>query len=152
MTTPRGSMQLRPRKRSRRSAAAIAAIVAIAAGCASVETPVVADPGVAFTLPLGKTAAVSGNGTRITFNRVTDDSRCPVDVVCVWAGDAKLELTISRNSAPAETRVVSITPPNNELVSGDLRIRLVGLAPAPRQSEPSAGRAYVAQLVVTPAG
>ena len=143
-----------PRRRRNRSlsAALIAAVLAAAIGCASVETPVVAaDPGVAFALPLGKTASVNGNSARITFNAVTDDSRCPVDVVCIWAGDARVELAIVRNGSVADTRVISITPPNNEVVSGDLRIRLVGLAPAPRQSEPSARRAYVAQLVVTPA-
>jgi hypothetical protein len=124
----------------------------VAAGCATVDTPVVAHPGVAFALPLGKMATVTSNGARITFNKVTDDSRCPLDVVCVWAGDAKIEITIARDGSPADTRVVSITTPNNEVESGDLKIRLVGLAPAPRQSEPSARRAYVAQLVVTPAG
>jgi hypothetical protein len=147
-----GSTPLKPRKRFLRSRLGVAALLAIAAGCATVDTAVVADPGVAFALPLGKTATLSGNGTHITFDKVTDDSRCPIDVVCVWAGDAKIQLVIARNGSPAETRVVSITSPNDEVVSGDLKIRLVGLAPAPRQSEPSASRAYVARLVVTPAG
>lgn len=127
------------------------AMLAIVAGCATVETAVVADPGVTFSLAAGKTAAVNGNNARITFNRVTEDSRCPTDVVCVWAGDARIELTISRDGSPVDTKVVSVTAPNNEVVSGDLRIRFVGLAPAPRSSEPTSSRAYVAQLVVTPA-
>lgn len=132
---------------ARRSHAALA-LVAIAA-CATVETAVVADPGTPFTLPVGKTAVLKGNIARITFNRVTDDSRCPLDVQCVWAGDARIEVTVERSGAPAETTVISVTPPNNEVTAGGLRLRLVGLAPAPKQSEPSASRAYVAQLVVT---
>ena len=124
---------------------------AIVTGCATVETAVVADPGTTFSLAVGKTAAVNGSNARITFNRVTEDSRCPTDVVCVWAGDAKIELTISRDGSPVDTKVVSVTAPNNEVVSGDLRIRFVGLAPVPRSSDPSGSRAYVAQLVVTPA-
>jgi hypothetical protein len=152
MKTRREFTPLRQRSRLRRSAAVIAPLLVFVAACASVETAVVADPGVAFSLPLGKTAAVNGNGARITFNKVTDDSRCPVDVVCIWAGDAKIQLTVARNGSPAETRIISITSPNNEVVSGNLRIRFVGLAPSPRQSEPGAGRAYVAQLVVTPGG
>jgi hypothetical protein len=147
----RASTPHRPRNRSSWPAVA-AVLLAAGIGCASVDTPVVAaNPGVAFALPLGKTASVNGNSARITFNKVTDDSRCPVDVVCVWAGDAKVELAISRDGSPADTRVISITSPDNEAVSGNLRIRLVGLAPAPRQSEPSARRAYIAQLIVTPA-
>jgi hypothetical protein len=148
----RGSTLHKPRNLFSRRPICAFAVLAIGAGCASVDTAVVADPGVAFALPLGKTATLSSNGTHITFNKVTDDSRCPIDVVCVWAGDAKIELAIARNGSPPETRVVSITPPNDEVVSGDLKVRLVGLAPAPRQAEPSASRAYVARLIVTPAG
>jgi hypothetical protein len=125
------------------------AIVAAAPGCATVETAIVAQPDVAFSLPLGKSAAVNGTDARITFRRVTEDSRCPVDVTCVWAGDAKIELAVSRNGSGDDVRVLTLTPLNNETSSGDLRIRFVGLAPAPRQSDGSTPRAYVAQLVVT---
>jgi hypothetical protein len=125
------------------------AIVAAAPGCATVETAIVAQPDVAFSLPLGKSASVNGTGARITFRRVTEDSRCAVDVTCVWAGNAKIELAVSRNGSGDDVRVLSLTPPNSETSSGDLRIRFVGLAPVPRQSDGSASRAYVAQLVVT---
>jgi len=140
---------------SRRSAseliriAAIAASIFAIAGCATVDTAVVAEPGATFSLPVGRTAVVSGHSARITFNRVTNDSRCPIDVVCVWAGDAPIELTISRDGS-TETRILSMTAPNNEVVVGDVRIRFVGLTPAAKQSEPPSTRAYVAQLVVTP--
>jgi hypothetical protein len=123
-------------------------LLILATSCATVDTAVVANPGAEFSLSLGKTAAVTGTPYRITFNRVTEDSRCPADVTCVWAGDAKIELTIARKSAPADVRVVSLTPPNAEVTSGDLRIRFVGLVPAARQSEPAASRAYVAHLMV----
>ncbi|HJP61540.1 MAG TPA: hypothetical protein VJ865_16140, partial [Gemmatimonadaceae bacterium] len=73
---------------------------------------------------------------------------CPVEVQCVWAGDAKIELSVSRNGAPSETRVVSLTPPNTEVTIGELKIRFIGIAPAPRQSEPPASRPYVARLMV----
>jgi hypothetical protein len=117
--------------------------------CATVETAVVAEPGVEFSLPLGKTAVINASGARITFKQVSEDSRCPVDVQCVWAGDAKIELTISRSGTPDDLKVISLTPPNNETTSGDLRIRFTGLAPVPRQADNGKPRAYVAQLVVT---
>lgn len=140
---------LRQRSQLRAHVSLAVAMLAVVSACATVESAVVADPGVAFSLPVGKTATVNGTSVRITFNRVTDDSRCPVDVQCVWAGDAKIELTITGQGAPADAKVISITPPNNEVTSGNLRIRFVGLAPAPKQSEPGASRAYVAQLIVT---
>ena len=125
----------------------LAALIIVAA-CATVDTAIVAKPGVEFDLPLGQTAALSGTGYRITFDRVTEDSRCPIDVVCVWAGDARIQLTIARSTAPADIRLLGLTPPNSDTDSNGVRIRFVSLAPAPRQSEPSASRQYVARLVV----
>ena len=128
---------------------ALAALIAAAApGCTTVDTAVVANPGAKFDVALGQTAALSGTGYRITFDRVTEDSRCPIDVVCVWAGDARIQLTISRSTVPADIRILGLTPPNSETDSNGVRIRFVSLAPAPRQSEPSASRRYVARLVV----
>jgi len=124
------------------------ATVAVLSSCAAVEPTVAAEPGVAFSLSVGKTAVINGNGTRITFNEVRNDSRCPADVTCVWAGDAEVVVTISRNGSPDDTRILSFIPPKNETTSGDLRIHLVDLAPVPRQSDGNAPRAYVVQLVV----
>jgi hypothetical protein len=124
-------------------------IVAALASCAAVEPTVAAEPGVAFSLPVGKSAVINGSGTRIRFDEVRNDSRCPADVTCVWAGDAEVAVTISRNGSPDDSRILSFTPPKNETTSGDLRIHLVDLAPVPRQSDGNAPRAYVAQLVVS---
>ena len=113
------------------------------------EKAIVAQPDAEFSLALGKTAVVNGTGVRITFKQVPEDSRCPVDVQCIWAGDAKIELTISGSSAADEVKVISLTPPNNETTSGDLRIRFIALAPVPRQADAGKPREYVARLIVT---
>jgi hypothetical protein len=128
---------------------ALTIAIATLGACATVETAVVAEPGVEFELPLGKTATLNASGVRITFQQVKEDSRCPVDVQCVWAGEAKIQLTVSRPGSPDDVKVISITPPNNETSSGDVRIRFVGPAPVPRQADAGKPRAYVAHLVVT---
>ena len=124
----------------------LAAVLAFIA-CASVENVIVAEPDLAFSLPLGKSATVTGSPSRITFTTVREDSRCPTNVVCVWEGDAKIEITVSRNGAPPATAILSLHPPTTEAQVGDLVIRFVGLAPAPVTPEP-APRRYVAELVV----
>lgn len=126
-----------------------ACALAAALGCATMEPTIPAEPGVAFELPVGKTAALNGSGARITFKQVKEDSRCPTDVTCVWAGDARIELTISRNGSSDDTKFLTLSPANSEARSGDLQIRFVGLAPVPRQADAGAPRAYVAQLVVS---
>lgn len=92
------------------------------------------------------TARLNGNGVRITFKQVREDSRCPTDVTCIWAGDARIELTISRNGSSDDTKILSLSPANNEALSGNLQIRFVGLSP--RQADGNTPLPYVAQLVV----
>jgi hypothetical protein len=116
--------------------------------CTSIQPAVIVEPGASFTLAPGQTATVRGTDTRITFKRVSEDSRCPVDVTCVWAGDAKIEIVIDPNG-PA-TRILSITPPNNSAQAGILRIRFVGLTPVPRQADGNAPRNYLAEFVAEP--
>ena len=130
------------------AAAFIACVLLVAgAGCAAVETAVSVEPGASFTLAPGQTALVKGADARITFKQVREDSRCPVDVTCVWEGDAKIEIVISRNGAADDTRILSIKPPNNEVRTGNLRLRFVSLAPVPRQADSGTPRQYRAEFV-----
>jgi hypothetical protein len=117
-------------------------------GCAPMQTTaVIVEPGVAFTLAPGQTATVKTADTRITFREVREDSRCPVDVQCVWAGDAKVEVNIARNGVPTETKTLSITPPDNEVQTGNLKLKFVGLTPVPRHSDGDVPRNYLAEFV-----
>jgi len=118
--------------------------------CAPIQTAVIVEPGVSFALAPGQTAEVKRADTRITFRQVREDSRCPVDVTCVWEGDAKVEVTISRTGAPDDTWILSIRSPNNEAIVGTLRIKFVGLTPVPRQADGNAAKNYLAEFVAEP--
>ena len=48
-----------------------------------------------FDLRAGQSAVVPG-GLKVTFDRVVSDSRCPIDAICVWAGEAVIALKLSR--------------------------------------------------------
>lgn len=121
-------------------------LLVAAARCAAVDT-VSAEPGASFSLVPGQSALVKGTDTRITFKQVREDSRCPVDVTCVWEGDARIEIVISRGGAADDTRILGIKPPSNEVQTGTLRIRFVSLLPVPRQADPTP-RKYRAEFVV----
>jgi hypothetical protein len=57
--------------------------------CASVaggSEPAIAD-GADFRMQAGQTVTLADN-SRLRYVRVVNDSRCPPDVQCVWAGDA----------------------------------------------------------------
>ena len=53
-----------------------------------------------FILNVGQRAEFD-NGLNILFKSVVKDSRCPINVNCVWAGNGKVELEIfATDSAP----------------------------------------------------
>ena len=136
----------RPHSRWSR-AATLLACASVLAACATFDM-VVAEPGVTFSLPLGKSATLNGTYARITFRQVREDSRCPIDVQCIQAGDAKIELTIARSRRATDRRIISLTSPDNDVTVDDLRIHFDALTPPPRQNETPASRAYVAKLTV----
>ena len=115
--------------------------------CAPLQTAVIVEPGLSFALAPGQTAEIKRSDTRITFRQVREDSRCPTDVTCVWEGDAKVEVVISRAGSPDETKLLSIKAPNNEARVGNLKIRFVGLTPVPRQADAGAPKNYLAEFV-----
>jgi hypothetical protein len=49
--------------------------LSLAAGCA--PSPATVNPGQAFNLGIGQSAAVAGYGLTVTFRSVQEDSRCP---------------------------------------------------------------------------
>ncbi len=139
-------VRLRSKMHSLRFFTALAGLVAVPA-CASVDSIIIAEPDVAFSLPVGKTAGIAGSTTRLTFRQVREDSRCPTNVVCVWEGDAKIELLPVRDGAAGQGVILSLHTPNEAQV-GDLFVRFVGLTPYPATPEPSSPRQYVAELVI----
>jgi hypothetical protein len=50
-----------------------------------------------FRLPVGGKIAITGEGINLKFEAVTSDSRCPQGVTCIWAGEAKCQLSVTMN-------------------------------------------------------
>jgi len=44
----------------------------------------------------GQTVSVSEENLKITFDKVTADSRCPTGATCVWAGEVKCSVRITQ--------------------------------------------------------
>ena len=72
---------------------------------------------------------------KITFTGVASDSRCPVDVVCVWEGDAVARLELSQPTGAVETRDLHTISPQG-VTYGGFQVELVRLDPAPRSTQP----------------
>lgn len=83
---------------------------------------------------------------RVTFQRVVGDSRCPVGVQCVWAGEAEVELRVARAGADTVVTLHGVREPRRVEYGGHV-ILLAGVTPEPLQGgvDPAA---YRATLVV----
>ena len=68
-----------------------------------------------FSLSVGHRALIAGEDLRIEFVDVVADSRCPSDVVCIWAGEVKclVELVSSGSAERVELTEPGLTGDTN---------------------------------------
>lgn len=106
-----------------------------------------------FDLGAAQMALVGDTGLTLTFDRVGSDSRCPVDVQCIWEGDATVNLTAAqpgRDVARLELHTTSSGGGGpKEARYGEFLVVLTALAPQPHSQTPIEPRAYRATLRVT---
>ncbi|HVF40501.1 MAG TPA: hypothetical protein VM939_11435 [Gemmatimonadaceae bacterium] len=136
----------------------IAATLAIATACATPSQPgsggdvvpsVNAQLGTQFDLSAGQAARISGTPITIHFRRVAEDSRCPVDVQCVWAGNGKAEVTLTATGFAKSDAVLNTGIEPLAVTYAGYRISLPGLKPAPRAGVTIPAGNYVATFEVT---
>jgi hypothetical protein len=100
-----------------------------------------------FTLAVGQSAVVDDD-VRLTLKSVADDSRCPVDVTCVWEGDATVAVEVITPTPRAEHELHTSARFDREAKHGAYRVTLVKLEPAPRSSATISAGDYRATFVV----
>jgi hypothetical protein len=103
-----------------------------------------------FEVRVGETALLSEEGLAILLEGVRNDSRCPIDVVCVWEGDAELMLQVQ--TTPEDREEVSLHSSGRLGRSADYRvyrIELCELRPPTKSRVRPDPKAYVATLVVS---
>jgi len=79
----------------------------------------------------GDEVPVGGSVIRVAFGEVRSDSRCPVDAVCVWQGNAEVELGIRAGMGPTHAlRMNTNLDPRFADWQG-IRVTLLELLPVP---------------------
>ncbi len=100
-----------------------------------------------FELRVGEAAAVDDERLTVAFAGVANDSRCPIDAICIVAGDASVRLRL--RLLPHPESVVEIKTPESPRTRFDgYEIEVQRLLPAPRAATPTDSKSYVASLVV----
>ena len=87
-------------------------------------------PGV-LDLRVGQSVRLPRGGFSVTFEKVTQDSRCPTGAMCVWAGDAGVELIFRRSSSVARDCTLHTTLDPKSIEIGQLSVRLKAVSPYP---------------------
>jgi len=102
--------------------------------------------GRAFTMKIGESMAL--NDLRITFRSVDADSRCPIDAVCVWAGDGEVALKLEQGGKSSVASLHTTVEPKKIEWNG-YTISLVSLAPSRRAATAVDPADYRAEVLVT---
>ena len=103
-----------------------------------------------FEISAGQEAHIQGTPIVVRFRSVSNDSRCPSDVQCVWAGNAVVGLELSQGDGPTTEASLNTTLDPRLTKFAGHTIKLVGLKPVPQSGKPISGGAYVATLEVNP--
>lgn len=131
------------------------ALAAMAAGCGRTSEPV--EPGGTFyvqagdtiQLRIGESAVIGTDGPRITFTAVEADSRCPINVTCVWAGDAQVRLHATGPTTRALPLELHTGVEPMAVDFAGFNIRLIGLAPERRDPDDVQPNDYSVRLAIS---
>jgi hypothetical protein len=102
-----------------------------------------------FTLSPGQVVVVENADLSVQFVRVTGDSRCPADAVCIQGGDAVVEV---RASDGDDSTLLGLHTGDSSQASATyrgVRVTLVELQPYPFSSRTIAPEEYRATLTAT---
>lgn len=89
-------------------------------------------------------------GFRIRFVELVEDSRCPVDVDCIWAGNAKIKVRVTKNGR-SKVLELNTMDRGSHPEFGGYKFKLMGLTPQPRSNIRINRNGYIASIEVTKA-
>jgi hypothetical protein len=82
-------------------------------------------------IKIGETKTI--NGVRITLNKITEDSRCPIDVACIQAGKLVADVTLKSNTDQEQVSLTSDIPKAFD----SFKVTIIGTVPSKMASNPT---------------
>jgi len=121
---------------------AVFAILLLPAACAPAAVVNQVDLGKEFQLSVNQTATIKNENMKVTFLQVTEDSRCPTGVQCVWEGRAtSLVRVVTKNTADLKLSEPGLTASPYQYTFGDYTI-FFHLQPYPEAGKQIAAGQY----------
>lgn len=101
-----------------------------------------------FKLKVGQNAELQDEFLRIKFVAVTEDSRCPLNLMCVIPGNAAVSFTVQQNKdLPVTDTLNTYLDPQNTWFNS-YQIFLVKLEPYPMNAYPIPQPNYTATFII----
>lgn len=101
-----------------------------------------------FDLIVGQSARVDGTTIMIAFSGITEDSRCPIGVQCIWAGNAAAAVSVTDGTAGKTDISLNTTLTPRSVRASGYEITLVTVDPYPKQGVAIPPATYVARFRV----
>jgi hypothetical protein len=121
----------------------------LAAACDESPVQPTVPVGGQFVLAPGESVSIEGTMMRIRFEEVASDSRCPLDAICVQAGDAVLVIAVLDEVGSSRYELNTNETRRKSVTHRNVRIEAVELQPYPISSRPTAPAAYRATFKIT---
>lgn len=104
--------------------------------------------GAAVTLAPGQSVTPAGTGWRLRFVDAVNDSRCPVGVQCIRAGDVTLRFVATNASGTTSDLAVRFGEGDATVAIGGRTLEVLDVQPAPIAGRPIAPGDYRATVTV----
>ncbi|MEH1930217.1 hypothetical protein [Nostoc sp.] len=105
-----------------------------------------------FYLKYGQIAYLRSEGIEIKFSKVIEDSRCPINVTCIWAGQVTIGLDIIKNGRKFSTLILTLSPINDASATqsfGKYTVTLKEVFPSRKSGVSLVTEDYIAKIVVS---
>lgn len=104
-----------------------------------------------FSIRLGHPLTVGTRDLRVSFREVSEDSRCPADVVCIWAGQVVVLVALreGETNLGSESFIVGNAEESAKKIGGYL-VEAVSVEPYPVSTGTIAPSEYLLTLKVSP--
>ena len=103
-------------------------------------------------LRYGEDIRLEGSVLRLSFNEVLEDSRCPVDVTCVWEGNGKVVIGIAAGMGPTHGLILNTSLDPRSVTWSGIRVTLLELTPTPHAGTNIPPKDYAVLLKLEPLG
>ena len=101
-----------------------------------------------FSLFAAQKGYLKTENLNIEFVKVLEDSRCPEDVDCVWAGSAKVQIKVSKGKSVAKIFELNTNLEPNFITFQGYKIEITGLTPGIKSDSDRKSIKYSASFIL----